>query len=362
MNRIGKTPLLIAFVALLSAGPAFTQSPSDEETSKPTVAPAPVAHVYVQTIKGVNVYDATATGKLSLVKGSPFAVSGQMEDINGSYLISVGTDDLRIYPIESGGAVGNQASEINTQNYGGAECGVTTGGGSVLDHSGKYLYVQLFGKYTSEELNACTAWQTYQVEADGSLEFLGNLDYAGATSNGYGYPTSVLTISNNDKFEYGVDPYQAHNHFECETRFSPFATTSTGGLAENSSYTETYTGHNRYNLVSEPLFVQADPRGHLAALVTVCDNSGNADQAQLESYSIDPSTGGISSNHTWDDMPTTTVGDYSYGEAVSTMNMSPSGLLVAVAGYPACNCSTSMEPKFQRPLAVCCFPPSISIK
>jgi hypothetical protein len=194
--------------------------------------------------------------------------------------------------------------------------------------------VQLFGKYTSEELNACTAWQTYQVEADGSLEFLGNLDYAGATSNGYGYPTSVLTISNNDKFEYGVDPYQAHNHFECETRFSPFARTSTGGLAENSSYTETYTGHNRYNLVSEPLFVQADPRGHLAALVTVCDNSGNADQAQLESYSIDPSTGGISSNNTWDDMPTTTVGDYSYGEAVSTMNMSPSGLLVAVAGYP----------------------------
>jgi hypothetical protein len=81
-------------------------------------AAAPVAHVYVQTIKGVNVYDATATGKLSLVKGSPFAVSGQMEDINGSYLISVGTDDLRIYPIESGGAVGNQASEINTQNYG----------------------------------------------------------------------------------------------------------------------------------------------------------------------------------------------------------------------------------------------------
>ena len=51
MNRIGKTVSLVAFVALLSAGPAFTQSPSDEEISKPTVAPAPVARVYVQTLR-----------------------------------------------------------------------------------------------------------------------------------------------------------------------------------------------------------------------------------------------------------------------------------------------------------------------
>jgi len=78
MNRIGKTVSFVAFLALLSAGPAFTQTPSDEATPEAKAA-APVAYVYVQTTKGVNVYDATAAGKLSLVKGSPFATSGQME-------------------------------------------------------------------------------------------------------------------------------------------------------------------------------------------------------------------------------------------------------------------------------------------
>ena len=67
----------------------------------------------MRTAKGVNVYDATAAGKLSLVNGSPFSTSGQMGGINGKYLISVGTDYLHTYSIESNGTVGKQASEID---------------------------------------------------------------------------------------------------------------------------------------------------------------------------------------------------------------------------------------------------------
>jgi hypothetical protein len=328
-----KTVALIAFVALLSAGPAFTQAPPTEEASKPAGSAATEAYVYVQTHQGVNVYDATAAGKLTLVKGSPFATTGQMGGTNGKYLISVGTDLLRSYAIELDGAVGRQMAEINTQDYGGSECGNNTGGGSFLDHTGKYFYTQLFGRYTSSEPNACKAWQTYQIEPNGSLEFLGDVDDTD-TGNGYGFPTSILTISSSDKFEYGIDPYVPNNTGECGTDFSPFIATPTGVIEENSSFTATYTGDNPYNLGVLPLFVQADPHGHLAALVTVCDNSGNAGQPQLESYSIDTSTGGISSHNTWDKMPTATVGGYLYGESVSTMNMSPSGLLVAVAGHP----------------------------
>ena len=38
--------------------------------------PTPVAYVYVGTPAGVRLYDAAANGQLSLVAGSPFAVSG----------------------------------------------------------------------------------------------------------------------------------------------------------------------------------------------------------------------------------------------------------------------------------------------
>src|ERR1700733_16193720 len=41
-----------------------------------TTAPAPVAHVYVQTPKGVNLYSTSSTGKLTLAAGSPFKTVG----------------------------------------------------------------------------------------------------------------------------------------------------------------------------------------------------------------------------------------------------------------------------------------------
>jgi hypothetical protein len=102
-----------------------------------------VAYVYVQTTKGVDVYDATAAGKLTLVKGSPFATVGQMEGINGKYLLSVGTTNINVYAIESNGAMANQTANVDTQNYAGGECGTTSAyagmpgsaNGALLDHS-----------------------------------------------------------------------------------------------------------------------------------------------------------------------------------------------------------------------------------
>src|SRR5580692_2473398 len=129
-------------LALLSAGPAFTQIATAGSTPETTASP--IAYVYVQTAKGIEAFSASSTGKLTLISGSPFADSGQMGAINGSYLFSVGTDYIHTYSIESNGAVGKQVSEIDTQKYGGAACG-TNAGGALLDHTGKYLYVMLTG-------------------------------------------------------------------------------------------------------------------------------------------------------------------------------------------------------------------------
>ena len=121
----------VAFGIAFLAMPVLAQT---EETIA-TSTPAPVAYVYVQTTPGVMVYAAAANGTLTPVKGSPFKTTGQMEDISGKILISVGDTILHVYPIESNGAVGKQISETNTASYSGSECGITSGQGSVLDHT-----------------------------------------------------------------------------------------------------------------------------------------------------------------------------------------------------------------------------------
>jgi hypothetical protein len=121
-----------------------------------------VAYVYVQTATGVNVYDATAAGKLTLVKGSAFADTGEMAGSNGSYFVSVGTNYLHTYTIESDGGVGKQVSEINPQDHIAADCGNTTNTGGVLDHTGKYFYVTVVSTYPS---GSCSAQQAYKINS-----------------------------------------------------------------------------------------------------------------------------------------------------------------------------------------------------
>jgi hypothetical protein len=80
-----------------------------------TVTASAQAVVYVQTYRGVDVFNATSTGALTLVDGLPFSISGQMEGINGKYLISVGTTYLHTYSIASNGAVGRMVSQVTSQ-------------------------------------------------------------------------------------------------------------------------------------------------------------------------------------------------------------------------------------------------------
>jgi len=314
--------LAFSFVLLL-AGPAFTQTLSDEATPE-AIAAASVAHVYVQTHKGVDVYDATAAGKLTLVKGSPFADTGQMEGINGKYLISVGTDYLHTYAIASNGAVGKQASEINTQTYDGAECGspINNGyaNGSVLDHAGKYLYVLLYDGYNTD----CAAWQSYEIGSNGSLHFLGSMEDE-ASYFGNPQPSTLPTISSNDKFGYAAIAGEGG----CRS-FSPYVKIPDGQLEKNSPFSEIDPegDPNGAPWYSCPINASADPAGHLAVLMYFEDDPpyGNYGPWQLASYTIDDnSTGSITSTNTWLDMPASEV----YGRVMET---SPSGKLLALAG------------------------------
>jgi hypothetical protein len=223
-NAVTRTYLALSLV-LFAAGPALTQTPSDE--AKPeTTAPSPVANVYVQINSGVNVYNANASGELTLVKGSPFADTGQMEGNNGGYLISVGTDYLHSYKIESNGAVGPQASEINTQSYAGSECG-STFDASIFDHTGQYFSVQLYGS-TSDP---CSALQTYKLASNGEFTFLGDTVSTDGV-HGTAYQQAVSTYSSNDTFAYGAMSTQG------ATVFDAFKRGAAGDLVENTSFNQ----------------------------------------------------------------------------------------------------------------------------
>jgi hypothetical protein len=102
--------------------------------------PPPVAHVYIQTPRGVTLYNTSPTGQLTLVPGSPFRTIGLMVGANGKDFVSNGTNNVDVYAMSSNGAIGKYISNINTAHHSGAECGTT--GASVLDHTGQTLYVQ----------------------------------------------------------------------------------------------------------------------------------------------------------------------------------------------------------------------------
>ncbi|MGA2534907.1 MAG: hypothetical protein ABSF53_02745 [Terracidiphilus sp.] len=305
--------------------------PTISQTTAPTpeTTPATIANVYVQTSQGVDVFAATAAGKLTMVKGSPFADSGQMEGVNGKYLISVGVTNIHTYTIESNRAVGKQASVVNSQDFDGEECGATSyngaSNGAVLDHTGKYFYLQLFGAQYQPGNTTCAAWQTYQVESNGGLTFLNSMEYE-SFADGSAGDSTVPTISSNDEFAYGQFYWEEY----CCTQFSSFTKVPGGALEVNNAFKETDpVGDPSGPYYYFPLLSQADPTGHLAVLMYSEDDLpfGNFGPDQMASYTIS-TNGSIVSTNTWENMPVPIITN------PSTMSMSISGKLVALGGHP----------------------------
>ena len=292
MSHSGATMTFALATVLLAAGPAFTQTASPD-AAKAASTPAPIADIYVQTQHGVNVYSASSAGRLTLVKGSPFSDTGQMEAINGTDLISVGTYDLHSYPIESSGAVGLQASVIDTQRFSGSQCGGTAGP-SLLDHTGRDFAVGLTGSASAE----CSSLQTYKLAPNGEFTFLGDaLSTDGVHTSVY--QVGVTTYSSNDLFAYGVQSQQE------ATVFLAYRRDSAGDLVVDGNFTEKDPTPNP-SLSSgnyAPWLVAADNAGHLAAVMNM-PFSQNGNVFQLASYTINPGTGAISSTNTWANMPT----------------------------------------------------------
>lgn len=315
----------VLLLALVTTGVASTQIATAQaapDTATSTTTSSPIAYVYVQTKKGIDVFSASSTGKLTQVKGSLFADTGQMGAINGSYLVSVGTSLVHTYPVAANGTVGKQAFEVNTGSNDGSGCGANLGG-ALFDHTGKFLYVLLSTGDTSSN-NPCSALQSYKIESNGALTFLGE----SVVDNGYhgmDLPEGINTISGNDMQAYGVygDIYT--------DEFDAFTRESSGALMTNGSFSQTGptpnpAGANGTDPNTDsyfPMMTAADPTNHLAAVVTESFAS-NPPPPQMASFTIN-SNGSITSTNAWNNMPSTAF-------IPSAMAMSWSGKQVAIAG------------------------------
>lgn len=314
MMHAVKTFRVVLYLAALLAGPSFAQSQSitqaspDEVTSN-TSATAPVAYVYVGTVsKGVYLYNADSSGKLTQVSGSPFQTTGLAIGSNGKYFITLGTNLVHSYPVASNGAIKGQASSIDTQDYDGADCdsGVGTQG-AVLDHTGKDVYVLLDGDWYEGSIQKCTAYQAYSISTSaGDLTYNGTAEPASDAES-----AGVPTFTGNDSFAYAAGSSVRFVYgligFSRESNGSPKV------LSFSESNPSGYV----------PLIATADPSDHLAVVVET-SNDESTGPPQLASYTVD-SKGNISSSNTAEEMPTP-------GLTPTSLNLSPSGKFLAVAG------------------------------
>jgi WD40 repeat protein len=337
------TRFALAFVCLLAAPCTDTAS-------------AQVAYVYVQTAKGVNLYDASSTGKLSLVSGSPFQTTGQMIGSNGTHFITLGTDYVHSYPIASNGALKEQVSEINTQSYSDADCGTTAG--AVLDHTGQYLYVSLGGGSLPPDsgqgaATSCDALQTFSIgKSSGELTFKGATSFGSVQGSTSFAP--LPTFSGNGAFAYEILCCYSDSGDSLLTGFSresSGALTNSDPLVPDNAPAAQQPGWF-YQPVPErltgeppPLYpvasatdIAADSTNHLAVLVCPVQPEpsgcwdGTSYPYQLASYTIG-SKGQITSTNTWENMPTLPLAASACDDGCPTIGMtiSPSGKILAVS-------------------------------
>ncbi len=310
------SPATFVALSLLCAGPAVQQLQA---------ASSPVAYVYLQTNEGINVYDAASNGTLTLVKGSPFKAAGTwMEADNGKYMFSFdASNNIHTFAIASNGTIGAQVAELNAGDFEGAHCtGETSGFGiarGILDHTGKSLYVQIYGyatDYSGGVEAVCSSYQYYQVGSNGKLTFNGSYSYTNSCCSNQ----QNLTFTGSDKFVYDISVAPSST-----PEIQYFQRLSNGALENLSGAAEAPPAPGS-NYTWEPALIDADPNGHAALLGIFVSNNVNGGTSgwKIGSFTVGGS-GDLTTANTYKELVSPSV--------IPTMfNFSPSGAFLAAAG------------------------------
>jgi hypothetical protein len=290
--------LVLAFSLVLVSSFAFPPKAKAQSTS------STAAHVYVQVggragaVYGLN---ASSTGQLSAIPGSPFKLGTEIIGGNKTQFLTLGDSLLHSYGVASNGAIQSQLSQISLMDYSGGSCGdgKDDGDGAVLDHTGKYIYVLLQNAYSGSV--ACAAYQSYIINSDGSFVFDGDTEITSPNETGsadccFGLPS----ILGSESFAYSN--YMAPQNYWV---LSGFRRESSGTLDYLPDFTYTpppvTDGYNAS-------WADASPTGNYAVLaLSVIDQ---AYPAQLGSFTVN-SEGNLTTTNTSSNMPSTKLTEFS---------------------------------------------------
>lgn len=287
-------------------------------------AQTPVASVYVQTSKGVNLYNAASNGRLTLVAGSPFQISGEMIGTSGNHFVSLGEDNVHVYALTSNGAIEAQVAQISTQDYNGKQCGTAQFG--VLDRTGQDLYVDVSGTENQNQSILCVAFQSFKIASSGAASYLGTIipyNEPSGTINVYYYP---LVFSASNTYAYAT---VAGLSGACdEPEIVSYQRESSGALELAGTQSVTLPQPEPGGWEYFPNGISADSSNHLVVAVQPELNApcGTRGSTQLASFTIN-NNGGIVSTNTYQNMPTVVP---SSGGGGVLGPISPSGAVLPV--------------------------------
>ena len=269
---------------------------------------APSAFVYVLSNPGsnnfeINAFSADSKGQLTPVPGSPFAANANSIAANRNYLFGTDGENIYSFSIASNGAL-TQVSSINAVQFTDGYIGFL-----FLDRTGSTLYDKNFffdGGNTGDQSfsidgssGALTNLAGVPVEWGYSLSFVGN--------NLYGY------TANNYHWSCTVDVLKRNNDGALTSYFGRFLANPPGAPAGSGFC---------------PGAIAADQTNHLAIALSDATGPGAPPpslngKVALAVYTAD-SSGNLSSNTTFADMPQTAAG--------GIMAISPSGKFLATGG------------------------------
>lgn len=243
-------------------------------------------------------YSALANGALVTISGSPFPDNVGYVAANSRWLFAVGSDlnSINSYSIASNGSL-TLAKTYTISNMGGGLINL------FLDHTGQSLYGDYYtvnNEYLQYSINQSTGQLTYLTGLGGGPEIGSVLSFIG--DNRYAYSSSC--------YIFNPDVYGVQRNVQGELSL----------LNINPSMPTPPPGDFYC-----PVGAAADSTNHLAIAVQPNGSNGPAGPYQLATYTA-TSTGNLTTNSTYQNMPSTQVG------TVIDYWMSPNGAYLAVGG------------------------------
>ncbi len=301
-------PFCLVAGALSTASFAQTQDSTPEQDNSGASSTVE-AYVYINNDRDTYAYDASSTGKLTPIAGSPYKTNGSpMGGISGKFFLAYDGSTVYSYEVLSNGAIGAEVSHIVPPAYAvDPDCSsyfVT----AKLARTGPYAFIKYAGYANSR---ACSSdVQTFEASKTGQLT------YKGATTTG-GSLETVPAETGDNKFAYSIN-YPASGDCCILAGFSRESTGVLNTMGIETTLPKAEPGSGGHYTIGSSL--TPDSADHLAILLV-----GPYGQTQLGSFTVD-SQGNVKTTNTWDNMPALPKNDPVYD-----LELDPTGKILAVA-------------------------------